>query len=372
MRFTVPQKDFLAVVQKLFAVVPSKTTHPILNSILFRLSGNDLEMTATDLEISMSATIKVGGDKDGELAIPAKRLLDIVRELGDSTLALSSDKQNQVELRSGASHFHLPSDTPETFPILPEIAVESEIEMVGERLKDHIERLGFAVSSDELRPVLTGVLFEFRADSLNLVATDGHRLVRIRDTNYPGKGSIGSMVVPVKALNLVARSLGSSEEIVLFGMARNHLAFHLKDCVIYSRLIEGNYPAYEGVIPQDNSNILQANRSGVSRMIKQVAHCANSITRQITLALSENKLVASAEDNEVGSRAHTELDVDYNGESLEIAFNATYLEQLLKHIPTEDVVIKFGTQDRAALVLPELNRENEDYLMLLMPVRLMR
>jgi DNA polymerase-3 subunit beta len=320
----------------------------------------------------MSSTLKVGGEKDGELAIPAKRLLDIVRELGDSTLSVGSDKQNQVELRSGASHFHLPSETAETFPILPEISVESEIEMAGERLKDHIERLGFAVSSDDLRPVLTGVLFEFTPESLNLVATDGHRLVRIRDTTYPGQGKIGSMVVPVKALNLVARSVGSGDETVVFGMARNHLAFHLKDCVIYSRLIEGNYPAYEGVIPQDNSNILQANRAAVSRMIKQVAHCANSITRQITLSLAENRLVASAEDNEVGSRAHTELDVDYSGDPLDIAFNATYLDQLLKHIPTEDVVVKFGTQDRAALVLPELNRENEDYLMLLMPVRLMR
>ncbi|MCA9786335.1 MAG: DNA polymerase III subunit beta, partial [Candidatus Cloacimonetes bacterium] len=301
-----------------------------------------------------------------------KRLLDIVRELDDSILSLASDKNNQVELRSGASHFHLPSESPESFPVLPEIAVQSEIEMAGERLKDHIERLGFAVSADELRPVLTGVLFEFQAESLNLVATDGHRLVRIRDTTYSGQGAIGSVVVPVKALNLVARSITSNDEVLLFGMARNHLAFRLKDSVIYSRLIEGNYPAYEGVIPQDNSNILQANRAAVSRMIKQVAHCANSITRQITLGLSENRLVASAEDNEVGSRAHTELDVDYNGDALEIAFNATYLEQLLKHVPTEDVVIKFGTQDKAALVLPELNRENEDYLMLLMPVRLMR
>ncbi|MCA9782567.1 MAG: DNA polymerase III subunit beta, partial [Candidatus Cloacimonetes bacterium] len=177
MRFTVPQKDFLACIQKLFAVVPNKTTHPILNSILFRLSGNELELTATDLEISISSTLSVGGEKDGELAIPAKRLLDIVRELDEGTLLLQMDRGNHVELRSGSSHFTIPTDPAEQFPELPKITVDTELEMDGERLKQHIDRLGFPVSGDELRPVLTGVYFEFGESCLTLVDTDGHRLV---------------------------------------------------------------------------------------------------------------------------------------------------------------------------------------------------
>ncbi len=370
MKFTVPQKDFLGILQKLFAVVPSKTTHPILNSILFSLQGDTLSLTTTDLEISLAVSLKVTGEADGELAIPAKRLLDIVKELDEGAVMLQTSKGNQVELRSGSSNFNIPSDPAEQFPELPKINVDTELEMNGDRLKSHIDRLAFAVSSDELRPVLTGVYFEFGESCLTLVATDGHRLVRIRDEQTGGHQALGSVIVPVKALNLLAKSV--SGDTIVFGMARNHIVFRMGDDVLYSRLIEGKYPAVEGVIPQDNSNILQGNRAGIQRMIKQVSHCANTITRQINLALEENKLTVSAEDSEVGSRGRSEMDVDYNGDSIEIAFNSSYLEQLMKHVGTEDVVMKFGTPDRAALILPEVNAEQEETLMLLMPVRLMR
>jgi len=372
MRFSVPQKGFLTQIQKLAAVVPSKTTHPILNNILFRLSEESLELTATDLEISVTSSLDVTVEEPGEAAIPAKRLLDIVRELDDLPLTVHSDKNGQIEIISGQGNFQIPGESAESFPVLPEISVESELNFPAGRLRQHVERLTFAVSTDELRPVLTGVLFEFTDDSLNMVATDGHRLVRLRDLSLSGQKGLGAVVIPVKALNLVTRSMESEDAELLLGLAQGHLVFRFEGTSIFTRLIDGRYPAYEGVIPQQNENILQANRNTQSRAVKQASHCANSITRQINLSMSEDRLVVTAEDNEYGSRARTELDVDYVGEPLEIAFNASYVDQMLRHVATDTVTLKFGSPERAALLLPEVNREGEDFLMLLMPVRLMR
>jgi DNA polymerase III subunit beta len=370
MRFTVSQKTFLAQIQKLSPVVPSKSTHPILNNILFRLSDNRLEMTTTDLEMSLTSFIEVENTEAGEIAIPAKRLLDIVRELDELPITVQADRNGQVDILSGQGNFHIPGESADNFPVLPDVQVESEISLPAARLRRHVERLSFAVSTDELRPVLTGALFEFTDESMTLVATDGHRLVRIRDLNLTGQGSLGSVVVPVKALSLMTRVLEEGD--VSLGIAQSHMVFKQGDVRIYTRLIDGKYPPYEGVIPEKNENILQVPRLVVYRSIKQVSNCANSITRQINLNLSDDKIVVTAEDNEYGSRARSEIDVDYAGEPMEIAFNSTYIDQMLRHVETENVVFKFGTPDRAALVLPEVNNENEDFLMLLMPVRLLR
>jgi DNA polymerase III subunit beta len=372
MRFTVPQKEFLSLLQKLSAVVPSKTTHPILNNILFKLTDNRLELIATDLEISLSTSLEVTMYESGEVAIPAKRLLDIIKELDDLPVNLQTDKNGHIEITSGQANFSIPGESADSFPVLPEISIDSELVISGDKIRKHIERIVFSVSADELRPVLTGVLFEFSEESFNLVATDGHRMVRIKDAALAGKQELGSVVVPVKALNLLVRSIDSADSEVTVGMAQTHIVFKIGEISIFSRLIDGRYPAYEGVIPQQNENIMQANRASVARGIKQVSHCANNITHQINISLSEDRLVITAEDNEYGSRARTELDVDYNGEPLEIAFNASYIDQMLRQVTTENVVFKLGSAERAALILPEINQEKEDFLMLLMPVRLMR
>ncbi|MFA7331778.1 MAG: DNA polymerase III subunit beta [Candidatus Delongbacteria bacterium] len=373
MRFTVPQKEFLAQLQKLSAVVPSKTTHPMLNNILLHVEPDEARMTATDLEISLTTRMKVEGGQGEDVAIPCKRLLEIVRELDERPVTVQTDRHNNgVEILSGQGVFQIPCESAENFPILPGIQVSAELEIPAERLRQHVERLAFAVSTDDLRPVLTGVLFEFRAEALFLVATDGHRLVRIQDHKLAGQESLGSVVIPIKALNLVARSLDSSSENVKLSLAQNHLVFSLGGAQIYTQLINGRYPAYEGVIPLQNENILQTARGALYRAVKQVSNCANNVTRQINFTLSENRLVVTAEDNEYGSRGRNELDVDYNGDALEIAFNASYLDQMLRHLDTDQVVFKFGTAERAALILPEINQEDEDLLMLLMPVRLMR
>lgn len=372
MRFTVPQKEFLAQLQKLSAVVPSKSTHPMLNNILFHLEPDEARMTATDLEISLTTRMKIEGGQGEDVAIPCKRLLEIVRELDERPVTLQTDRANGVEIISGQGVFQIPFENAENYPMLPGIQVSAELEIPAERLRRHVDRLSFAVSTDDLRPVLTGALFEFRANALFLVATDGHRLVRIQDHKLAGQEALGSVVIPIKALNLVARSLDSSAESVKLSLAQNHLVFSLGGTQIYTQLINGRYPAYEGVIPQQNENILQTTRAPLYRAVKQVSNCANNVTRQINFTLSENRLVVTAEDNEYGSRARSELDVDYNGDALEIAFNASYLDQMLRHLDTEQVVFKFGTAERAALILPEINQEDEDLLMLLMPVRLMR
>jgi DNA polymerase-3 subunit beta len=372
MRFTVSQKDFLAQLQKLAAVVPSKSTHPMLNNILFHLEPEEARLTATDLEISLTTRLKIEGGQGEDVAIPCKRLLEIIRELDERPVTLQTDRNRGLEILSGQGVFQIPCESAEAFPVLPAVQISAELEIPAERLRRHVERLGFAVSTDDLRPVLTGVLFEFKAEALNLVATDGHRLVRIQDHKLAGQEALGSVVIPSKALNLVARSLESGAESVRLGLAQNHLVFHLGGTQIYTQLINGRYPAYEGVIPQQNENVLQASRPAIYRAVKQVSNCANNVTRQINLALSENRLVVTAEDNEYGSRGRNEVDVDYNGEALEIAFNASYLDQMLRHLDTEQVVFKFGTAERAALLLPEINQEDEDLLMLLMPVRLMR
>jgi DNA polymerase-3 subunit beta len=372
MRFTVPQKDFLAQLQKLSAVVPSKTTHPMLNNILFHVEPDEARLTSTDLEVSLTSRMKVEGGQGEDVTINAKRLLEIVRELDERPVTVQTDKSgNQVEIRSGQGSFHIPCESPEHFPLLPGIEVSAELEIPAERLRQHVERLSFAVSTDDLRPVLTGVLLEFREEALNLVATDGHRLVRIQDQKLAGQAKLGSVVIPSKALNLVSRSLDGDDAIRL-SLAQTHMVFSAGATQLFTVLINGRYPAYEGVIPQQNENLMQAGRTALYRAVKQVSNCANNVTRQINFALGENHLVVTAEDNEYGSRARNELDVDYNGEALEIAFNASYLDQMLRHLDTEQVVFKFGTAERAALILPEINQEAEDLLMLLMPVRLMR
>ncbi len=369
MRFTVAQSDFLEAFNRVAPAVPSKTTLPILSNILLQLEGNKLLLLATDLEVSVLTELEVQGHEDGSLSIPAKKIGDIVRELDAFDIEFESDEGNHLQLTAGEGNYQVPGIAAQEFPSLPEFEESSSIIFEAGVFKDMIDRTSFAVSKDELRPALTGVFLQLRSQEFRAVATDGHRLVRIIDQNFSYSDEPREIIIPVKALSMVSRNLPEEGEISL-AIGTNQIMVKLENATLYSRLIEGKYPHYESVIPTNNSDLLVVSVEALIKTVKRAQIFSNPISRQIVFNLQPNRLDISAEDVELGGRGSETISVAYDGEEKTIGYNSIYILELLKHIKTDQVRFELGSSTQAGITRPTEQREGEDFLMLIMPVRL--
>jgi len=369
MRFTVSQTEFLESLGRVAPAVPTKSTLPILSNVLLKLEENKLRMVATDLEVSVVTEMEVQGEEDGSLSIPAKKIADIVRELDDLTLTCESDDSFHLLIEAGEDKYQVPGISSQEFPSLPEFEASDNIEISAEKLSSFIQRTIFAVSRDELRPALTGVFFQIRAQEIRAVATDGHRLVRIIDQDFNSDCDSKEIIIPVKALDMIKRNLPGDGNVELV-IGANQILIKLPDATLYSRLIEGRYPHYESVIPQENHNRLVVPLSVVISKVKRAQIFANPINRQIVFDLVKNKLEISAEDVELGGKGKAVIECNYDGEEQKIGYNAAYVLDLLKQIKTENVQFDLGGPTQAGIVRPTEQTKGEDFLMLVMPVRL--
>jgi DNA polymerase-3 subunit beta len=369
MKFTVSSTDFQRSLAKISGVVPSKSTLPILENILFDLKKSTLRAVATDLEVTMSIVIDVKGSEDGTVTIPARRLLDTLRSLPDVQLVVSVDPSSQkIKLLTESGEYTIMGESGEDFPAVPEFKAEQQNQLDLSLLKRIIGGTVFAASSDELRPAMTGMLLQVTDKEPRAVATDGHRLVRHTATGLKGLNTIDDIIIPSKALSLLAKSMDDAQGLMTTNAT--HVQFQFGSTILTSRLIEEKYPNYESVIPLDNAKLLTIAREDLLASARRVALYSSSTTHQIRFSMKGTELRVTAEDVDFGGEAREKLRCSYDGEEMEIGFNSTYVVDLLSHLDADDITFKFNNPVRAAVVGPSVQRTGEDILMLVMPVRL--
>jgi DNA polymerase-3 subunit beta len=368
MKFHVSSSELQKALIKVNGVVPTRSTLPILENLLFDVVGNILKITATDLEIAMSVDIQVSGMENGKIAIPAKRITDTVRALPDIKVMFSVDTEsNKIKMVTENGEYALTGESSDEFPTTPQFKTENEIEIDIEALRRLINKTSFAVSTDELRPAMMGILFQVKNAELCAVATDGHRLVRTKNKALKTKFK-KDIVIPAKALNLVAKF--NEEGMIKIYVNDSHVMFQFQGTTLVSRLIEENYPNYESVIPQDNEKHLTVGTNQLLSSVRRVSLYSSSTTHQIRMSIKNNEISIAAEDIDFGSEAKETIPCNYSAEPMEIGFNANYVSDILTHIESEEVVFHLNSPTRAGIILPHKQKEGEDVLMLVMPVRL--
>ena len=371
MKFTFTQSSILKSIQRVVGAVSSKMPMPALTNFHLKLDGQTLTITATDLEVTVSSTVELlEAAGSGGVLIQAKRFQELIRELPDVPLEVEVQDPFKVTLRGeGIGVYNLPGEDPIDFPELPVVDSKLSFAIAGDRFKRMIAKTIFAVSKDEMRPVLTGILFQLRPGEMRVVATDGHRLSRVICSDIPFDGEPRDQIVPIKAVNLLLRNLSDDEELVI-ALAETRASFTAASQRLITRLIDGHYPKYESVIPTTNPNRLRIKMSDLMSGVRRVSIFSSHISRQIKLSLGGGIGAIEAEDPEYGGRAREEMSIDYTGESIEIAYNATYLMEALRQVDTEEANFELAGSNDAAIIRPSSQQDGEDFLMLLMPIRL--
>lgn len=317
----------------------------------------------------MSMTTQITGGKAGKMAVPGKKLMETIRALPLTPIEFSGDPENnRIEMRTETGVYKLTGESSENYPAISEFQGKDEFTIDAESLRRLISKAIFAVSSDELRPAMLGVLFQMKKGEIRAVATDGHRLVRFINKKFSAKNIERDVIIPAKALHLVMKSLEGGEVKVAF--SDTHAKFTLGNTTLISRIIEEKYPNYESVLPADNDKTLTIGKEALLSSVRRTALYASSTTRQVRLSLKKTEASVSAEDIDFGSEAREKIPAEYTGDALDIGFNSNYVVDVLSHIDTERVTFSLSSPSRAAIVHPEQQRDGEDVLMLVMPVRL--
>ena len=374
MKFTVSSADLQKALTAVNGAVPSKSTLPILECVLFEKEEGTLRLAATDLEISIVQRLDVQFESNGapegateRVAVPAKRLLDTLRALPDLPVTVASDADFQVELTTDQGRYKMVGFDGADYPALPSLEGEREIETAGGLVKRAIGKTGFAVSKDALRPAMMGIYFQVRPEHSRVVATDGHRLVKLVLDGLAAEEPL-DFVVPEKALNLTAKVAG--DEACTIRVGGGYVGFDFGDAQVMGRMIDEQYPNYEAVIPVENDKRLTVSGDALLAAVRRVALYSSSMTHQIRLKMEPNQLTISAEDIERASEAKERVLCEYDGPEMEIGFNSVYLTEVLSNVDAEDVQFEFSSPNRAGVVTPAAQADGEDMLMLIMPVML--
>ena len=348
------------------ATIPARTTLPVLSNILVRVEGDSVQLCGTDLDISVRVTVDAEVEAEGAVTVPAKKFSEITRELEDAPVHLKAD-QDQIEITCGRSRFRLYGLPEGEFPSFPEVDFSESWKMSAAALQELISHTSFAASTEESRPILNGVLWQLRPDSTTMVATNGHRLAMMTKELREMGAPEADLIVPPKALGQVERLFDADEELEVAHSA-NHLAFRSDHRAVYTRLIEGPYPNYEQVIPKDNDKEAVASRGGLEAAIRRMAVVASDQTHRVRLHFEPGALKFRVQTPDLGE-AEDSLAVDYDGEELEIGFNANYMLEVLRYMSGDDVKMTFKAPERAATFQPAEGDSN--YLCLVMPLRLL-
>jgi DNA polymerase III subunit beta len=322
---------------------------------------------ATDLEISIIQHVQADVEEAGSVAIPARRLLETLRQLPNITVFFEVDERNNVLFKTDKGTYKLVGDDSDDFPEVPDLFDGVTIESDTDVIQQAINKTLFAVSNDDLRPAMMGVYFQLGPNASQFVSTDGHRLVKY-STQDITTSEEHSFIVPDKALALIQKSISDDQTVIRVN--QDHVSFKSGDTQLITRLINEQYPNYESVIPRDNDKFLTISKDQMLSTVKRVSIFSSSTTRQIRLQLDPDKLTIRAEDLDMSSEAKETIECDYNNESMEIGFNAKYLSDVLQNIDGDEVSFEFSSPNRAGIVKPTHSGENEEMLMLVMPVML--
>jgi DNA polymerase-3 subunit beta len=369
MRFTSNSSELQRTLTKLGGVIPTRSTMPILENLLFELANNTLTITATDMVISSSISVQVRGEEDGRIAIPAKRLMDTIRSLPDTDAIFDIDTtSNRIKISAGRGEYTLTGENAREYPKAPTFKESASFTIDAAALRRLIYQTSFAVSADELRPAMMGILLQASEGELRAVATDGHRLSRIGVRRGKEMQLSKDVIVPAKAMNILSKAIDSGD--CTLSVSDTYVRFTYENSVLLSRLIDESYPNYESVIPRDNNRVVVVRREELIGSIRRVGLYASIATHQVKLEMRPGTLAISAQDVDFGGEANETMECTYDGEEFAIGFNAHYLVDILSHLDTADVEMRFSTPTRAGLLAPVGASETEDVVMLIMPVRL--
>jgi DNA polymerase-3 subunit beta len=370
MKFIVTSSALLKHLQNINGVITTNPVVPILENFLFEIEKGKLTITASDLQTSMITEMEVEAKEPGNIAVPAKILLDTLRNLPEQPVTFSIDEENfSIEISSDNGRYKLSGENATDFPKVPTISDGFSVEMSSDVLTSAISNTIFATSNDELRPAMTGVYLSINDEKTIFVATDGHRLIKYsrKDVKSDEKNAI---IIPRKALNLLKNVLPAEKSNVSVQYNLSNAFFHFNQVRMICRLIDERYPDYENVIPKDNINIMTIGRMEFLSSLKRIAIYANKTTNQVKLKITGSELHISAEDLDFSNEANERLSCEHDGEDIVIGFNARFLIEMLSNMETDEVVMKLSEPNRAGLLLPKELGEDEDLLMLVMPVML--
>ena len=378
MRFIINSQLFLKHLSALSGVISNNNTVPIISCFHLHLEDNMLTIKATDLETTMVSRIELENARvDGidSIAVPAKLLLDMLKSLDDVPLNFAVDASNySIEISSGEGKYSLASQNAETFPTMPEMKETVQTSMPASVLVNAINKTAFAASTDEMRQQMSGIFCELTPENVTFVATDAHKLVRYRRNDIHADES-ASFILPRKPITLVKNILSSNKEEfdVTIDYNNTNVFFAFDNFLIVCRLVDGKYPNYEAAIPKENPNKLTIDRVTFINTLKRVSLFANQSTHQVRLAIKERELEISSEDLEFSNKAHETIPCSYEGEPMEIGFNAKFLTEMTSNLDTEQVLMELSHPSRAGILFPLTDSEEakgEDILMLVMPVML--
>ena len=369
MKFIVSSSVLLKNLQHINGVVATNPIVPILENFLFRIEDGNLTVTASDLQTTMTTQIPVEASESGAIAIPAKLLLDTLRSLPEQPVTFNIDINTfGTEILTDNGRYKLSGENPIDFPKLPTVTKNLSVEMTSDILLSAINNTVFATSTDDLRPAMTGVLLQLNDDTATFVATDGHRLIRYRRTDLGASGST-SIIIPRKALQLLKASLPEGVPVTA-EFSQSNASFTFGPTQLICRLIDERFPDYENAIPTNNPNVMTIGRTDLLNSLKRIMIYANRTTHQIRLALKTNSLTISAEDLDYANEANEKLLCDYDGEAMEIGFNAKLMAEVLSNLSAKMISLEMSAPNRAGLLIPADKEEHEDILMLVMPVML--
>jgi len=368
MKFTITREQFQEGLQAVAGSVPTKTTLPVLSNILVEAIHDGVRLSGTDLDIAVSTIVPASVDQEGSITVPARKLAEIVRELPNASIRITASGEQRVTIECGRSKFRLLGLPKDEFPAFPAVKFDGGWKATAGNLQKLITHVAFAASTEESRPILNGVLWELRPDRMRMVATNGHRLARMDVPTATTGGAQADLIVPPKALEQI-RKLFSAEDEIEVARSENHLGFRSATTQVFTRLIEGPYPNYEQVIPRENDKVMTADKGAITSALRRMSIVASDQTHRIRMAFANGSCKLSVQTPDLGE-AQEEVTVTYEGDTLEIGFNAAYMLEVLKYIPTDEVRMTFKAPERAATCEPVGWDDPASFLALVMPLRL--
>ena len=372
MKFVVSSTELLGHLQAISRVISSKNTLPILDNFLFSISGNDLEITASDLESTLITRMRLDNiTGSGTIALPARILLDTLKEFSEQPLTFDVNPDTlAVVINSENGRFSIVGQNGIDFPVLPVIKKEKRFtfNLAADVLLAGISRTLFATADDELRPVMGGILVEASSEKLTFVASDAHKLVRYQRSDARADDS-ASFILPKKPASLLKNILPKESGVVSVEFDDRNAFFNLSDYKVVCRLVEGNYPNYNSVIPKNNPRKVRIDRLEFYNILRRVSVFSNQASNLVKLQFTPNQITVSAQDVDFSISAYERHKCLYEGDDMEIGFKSVFLLEILSNIASQDVLIELADPTRAGLFLPaETSNEAEDLLMLLMPM----
>ena len=370
MKFIVSSTLLLKQLQILGGVINTNNTLPILDNFLFELTNNQLQISASDLETTMSTSIVVEADEKGSIAVPARLLLDTLKTFPEQPLTFVVEDNNTIEISSDSGKYALAYADGAEFPKSVELESPSSTTIAGDILATAINKTIFASGNDDLRPVMSGVFFQFSTENLTFVATDAHKLVKYVRTDVTAN-EVAEFIMPKKPLTLLKSILATTSEDVTIEYNDSNAKFTFDNSVLICRLIDGKYPNYDAVIPKENPNKLTLDRGSFLNSVRRVSIFSSKTTHQIRLKMAGTELNISAEDLDFSNKADERLQCNYEGDDMQIGFNSRFLLEMLSNLNSNEVLLEMSLPNRAGILTPiDGLEEGENITMLVMPVML--